>query len=266
MKFWVSAILLVVVAILIRHQNKVSADITSEIIVAEMVDSIPLAIDQDSILQVKAIEKALKTFVEEGNFEKDLSSKLYFEDLSGNSANVQMDYGFILSTTERHLQLIQYQKQKNVAWFYESGGSELSLIGQISWNPEIEGMALLDINGDGYKDAITKEGSFYDIFILQRDTRSFSSPIKLRNPCFAPKEQLVRLFEVLGADTIYSKMKWDNNQLIPVEFIYPHPDNAFWKLKTTERTDKVSPENASVLWYLPKEYRTVAACVDAAVQ
>lgn len=266
MKFWVSAILFVVVAVLIQHQNESPREITPDLVIEEAEDIEQVSVGQDSVLRVKAVEKALKTFVEQGNFDKDHSSTLYLEDVSGNNANVQIDYGFILNTTERHLQLIQHQKQKSVARLYEYRESELKPIAELSWNPEIEEFFLLDVNGDAYKDALTNEGSFYDVRIFQADSSSFSSTIKLRNPCFAPSEKIVRLFEPLGSDTLYYKMKWESGSLVPVEFIYPHPENTFWKLKTTERKDSLVPDEAVTLWYLPREYRAVAACVEASVQ
>jgi hypothetical protein len=266
MKFWVSAILILIVVVLIRNQDHSKVDMVSEATEVEVIEVSEQNIDRDSLLRIQAIETALRAFLKVDNFEKDQSSTHHLVDGEGNSASVMLDYGFMISPSERHLQLVQQSADSAEARFYAIKERAVQPLGAVKWNTAKKGFFLQDVNGDGFKDILITEGAFYEVNIFNLGAGSFSPELKLQNPCFAPQEQLVRFYQLLGEDTLYYKMKWDNNQLIPLEFIYPHPDNAFWKLKTAERMDNVSPENASVLWYLPKEYRTVAACVEASVQ
>jgi hypothetical protein len=265
MKFWVSAILILVLVVLIRNRDNAEVDIVAEVTEVEMPEEPELSIDQDSLLRIQALEAALSTFAKGNVFDQDQSVVHHLSGPGENRTEVRLDYGFIISNTQRHLQLTRQYNGQTEQLFYSIKEGEIKPIGQVKWHAP-KSAILKDVNGDGLKDIVSRESRSWTIHPYDQENDVFASAVQLQNPCFSPQEQLVRFYELIGQDTLFYKMKWDKYALTPVEFIYPHPDNAFWKLKATERKDSVSPDNASTLWYLPKEYRSVATCVEASVQ
>jgi len=266
MKFWVSVILIIIVFVLIRNQRSPEVEVISEVLEGEVVEEPELLENHDSLLRVQALEAALSTFAKGNVFDQDQSTVHYVSGKDGSQAEVRLDYGFIISQAQRHLQLTQQYDAHTEQQYYAIQEGEIKPIGKSKWHTKSEVSLLKDITGDGLKDLVSGESRLWKVRPFDEEQGVFLPAVQLQNPCFSPQEQLVRLYEVMGQDTLFIKMKWDKNVLAPVEYIYPHPDNSFWKLKTTERKDNVSPENAVVLWYLPKEYRSITACAEASVQ
>jgi hypothetical protein len=262
MKTWVSLLLILVVIVLVsnRQEEILEEDLVS---VAQLEDDLEEPINPalaDSLLRIQATQSALATFAAAPRWDQDQTTVHYVQDASGRQVVVQLEYGFIIHPDLRHLMLSHTSSENVLQQIYAIKDGEIRLIGDLVTNTTGGGAVLKDITGDGIKDIVTRSHPSTKVRPFSKEKGVFASELELIHPCFSVSEKLVRLYELRGDDTLYYKLKWQDDQLLPVEYIYPHPDNAFWRLKTNVRNDTVQANQATVLWYLPKEYRAVAIC------
>jgi hypothetical protein len=118
---------------------------------------------------------------------------------------------------------------------------------------------ILDVNGDGRKDWMMFTKSGIRLMLPDSTEHVFKEMSGLNNVCFSPSEKLVR--GKLADKNVYFKQVWDGNQLSTIEYLYPHPDNVNWLIKSDSLYDDVKQAKGSTLWYLPKDYRNVDQCI-----
>lgn len=119
-------------------------------------------------------------------------------------------------------------------------------------------LILRDINNDGNKDLFLSGDGKMRVRPYNSETGQFNKEIVLEGACFSPTERLVR--GKFANKPIYFKYRWTGLDLLPIEYLYPHPDNANWLIKSDTLFQDPVLARGATLWYLPKDYRTVEEC------
>lgn len=118
---------------------------------------------------------------------------------------------------------------------------------------------ILDVNGDGRKEWMIFTQDGIRLMLPDSTGLSFKEISGLKNVCFSPSEKLVR--GKWADKNVYFKQVWIGEELLTVEYLYPHPDNANWLIKSDSLYQDVLQAKGSTLWYLPKDYRNVDQCI-----
>jgi hypothetical protein len=168
---------------------------------------------------------------------------------------MNITFGPLISPTAKHLII-----SSRFAYKVESkllNAATLEIIKTISVSDFFP--YLKDINNDGSKDLIFPGQSEAIVSIYNDEMSRFNNEIVFEGACFSPSEKLVRgKFRNMP---VYFKYRWAGLELQPVEFLYPHPENANWLIKSDTLQD-YTKASGTTLWYLPKDYRAVEECAE----
>jgi hypothetical protein len=253
---WI-AILVIVIRLAIKERDNASDSSLKE--VAESIAKDTLSAEE-RMIQWKSLatQKAVDHYMKNWNNLASGEAAYTYQD-SFSSVTFDVTFGDFFTEGVKNLALSTrqpngYEKQM----FVVTNGQASSML-TVSNTDGSRNDTILDVNGDGKKEWMIFSKDGIRLILPDSTGLSFKEISGLKNVCFSPSEQLVR--GKLNNQNVYFKQVWKGDELITVEYLYPHPENVNWLIKSDSLYNDISQAKGNTLWYLPKDYRNVDECI-----
>jgi hypothetical protein len=254
LKWFIWITLIVIIAKMYNKSYSYKPVEANEEIEIDTIIAIPIdTINSEEHLLAMAYESVLEYYRSHYDSVESGSFTYVFKDSEGE-VKMNVTFGPLISPTAKHLIISSGLANKVESKLLNA--TTMQVIKTIKVSDFLP--YLKDINNDGSKDLIFPEQGKTIVNIYNSETGQFNKDILFEGACFSPAEKLVR--GKFSNMPVYYKYRWVGFELKPVEFLYPHPENANWLIKSDSLFQDYTQAMGTTLWFLPKDYRTVEAC------
>lgn len=253
---WI-AILVIVIRLAIKERENASLPSLEEVAESIAVDTLSA---EEQLIQWKSLatQKAVDHYMEKWNSLASGEAAYTYQD-SFNSVTFDVAFGYFFKEGVKNLALSsRHQNGYEKQIFVVSNGQASTML-TVSNADGARKDTILDLNGDGKKEWMIFSKDGIRLILPDSTGLSFKEISGLKNVCFSPSDKLVR--GKLPNQNVYFKQIWNRDELITVEYLYPHPENVNWLIKSDSLYNDISQAKGSTLWYLPKDYRNVDQCI-----
>ncbi len=220
----------------------------------------------DSIRLGKALIRALaigNQNINSGSFTKE------FKSIPDSTVEVTTKLVMKKFFTNEYKHLIIYRQSPAticIDIYLNKNRTFRNVLAHKQWNLEYVKDTIQDVNGDGHPDFLVNwYGStgcclknFYNVYLFQPATGTFSKGYEFINPTFSAKEGVIRgvCYGHPGETEMY-KYKWNGLKVDTIEYIYPDKNKKGHYIKANKRSVYSKGLLETNLKMIPKEYKNI---------